>query len=65
MSSCVFVANGSYLPFGTFAANDAERYATGGSRPDADMQLTELEKSFQFGMSTGFALRRRFAGGPQ
>jgi hypothetical protein len=24
------------------------------------MRLTELEKSFQFGMSIGFALRRRF-----
>jgi hypothetical protein len=34
---------------------------TGVFRPDADMGLTELEKSFQFGMSIGFALRRRFA----
>jgi hypothetical protein len=26
------------------------------------MRLTGLEKSFQFGTSIGFALRRRFAG---
>ena len=28
------------------------------------MRLTGLEKSFQFGMSIGFALQRRSAGGP-
>jgi hypothetical protein len=33
----------------------------GRNQPDAEMRLTELEKSFQFGMSIGFALRRRFA----
>jgi hypothetical protein len=33
-------------------------------RHDAEMRLTGLAKSSQFGTSIGFALQRRFAGGP-
>ena len=33
-------------------------------RPGAELLLTELEKSLQFGMSICFASRRRLAGGP-
>jgi hypothetical protein len=36
----------------------------GSYRAYVEMRLIGLEKSFQFGMSIGFALQRRFAGGP-